>query len=172
MPAQLEIDELNNVSVRSHAVVNLNVGSVDAPNIVVGPLVALKANRNAYTKYNQLHFVDMGGATTISNIRIWISAGELLPTEVIQTNLSTAPITYVSPTYSVPDTSRLSFNELRMPTSEPVSANLGIGGSLTGTLTAPGYSDLWVWQVQIGSQVPVGALRTKRFTFAWDEDVV
>lgn len=175
MPAQIELDELNGVNVRTHGVVNLNVGVVDSPNIKVTPLVALRVGQNAFVKYNQLHVLSMGDATQIGNLRFWLAAGDLLPGEVIQTSLSSQPNVYRAVTYDVPTQATRTFGaggNLMPGPAEPASANLGVGGLLTGHLTAPGYSDLFAWQVQLGANTPPGALRTKRFTWAWDEDIV
>lgn len=168
MAAHLEIDELNDVRTTTHGVYNLNVGSVDAPNITVGPKTAIKASNPAFIKYNMLHFTDFGGATEVKNLRVWMSAGSLLADEHVYTNLTSIPGIYSSPAFLIPDQNQTwSGNE--MPTSAPGSANLGIDGSLAGILDAPGTSDIWKWQVRVGANTPVGALPTKRFTFAWDE---
>ena len=44
-------------------------------------------------------------------------------------------------TYATPVATAITGADQTMPTSEPGSANLGIGGSLSGALTGTGYSD-------------------------------
>ena len=57
-----------------------------------------------------------------------------------------------------------------MPQAEPASANLGIGGSLSGQVTAaPAYSDWGVLQLDVSNLTPAGALNQKTFTFQYDE---
>jgi len=52
-----------------------------------------------------------------------------------------------------------------MPTSEPSGANLGIGGSLAGSLTTTGTSDLLVHQIQTDAGDVVGASCTMHYQY-------
>jgi len=54
-----------------------------------------------------------------------------------------------------------------MPSSEPSGANLGIGGSLTGSLTATGESDYLVHQIQTDAGDTVGS--TSDLNYQYDE---
>ena len=51
-------------------------------------------------------------------------------------------------TYAEPVKTASTVADQTMPTSAPASANLGIGGALAGSLTAEGYSDYLVHQIQ------------------------
>jgi hypothetical protein len=52
-----------------------------------------------------------------------------------------------------------------LPTAEPGSANLGIGGNLTGTLAAPGRSDYLLTQVRTTVDVAAGDTVTVSFGY-------
>jgi hypothetical protein len=52
-----------------------------------------------------------------------------------------------------------------MPTSEPSGANLGIGGSLSGQLTATGNSDYLVHQIQTDSGDVAGSTSTMNYQY-------
>jgi hypothetical protein len=54
-----------------------------------------------------------------------------------------------------------------VPTVAPGSANIGIGGSLTGSLTAAGTSDFVVSQIQLSPSAVAGTTMT--LTFRHDE---
>ena len=52
-----------------------------------------------------------------------------------------------------------------MPTSEPSGANLGIGGSLGGSLTAAGSSDYLVHQIQTDAGDTAGSTSTMNYQY-------
>ena len=52
-----------------------------------------------------------------------------------------------------------------MPTSEPASANLGIGGDLAGTLTATGYSDYLIHQIVTDAGDVIGSTSTLNYQY-------
>jgi len=52
-----------------------------------------------------------------------------------------------------------------MPTAEPASANLGIGGSLSGSLTAAGSSDYLVHQLQTDGADTAGTTTTLNYQY-------
>lgn len=166
MAATLEIDELNQLGLLTHGVVNLNTGNADGPNLAVTPDIAIRAGQNAYAKYHRLHFLDLGSASSISNIRIWVT-GTFGTGEGIQTNLWTNMGGYQVVTFQTPTPITYTANPIL--TSDPTTANLGIGGVLSGALSAPGSSDIWKWQYQTALNTPTGAIPTKQFIFAWDE---
>jgi hypothetical protein len=56
-----------------------------------------------------------------------------------------------------------------MPTADPGAANIGIGGSLTASLTSTGYSDFIIVQASIGATASAGAVQQKAFTLQYDE---
>lgn len=173
MTATVEIDEWNGSGsgITTHGVVNLNVGAIDSPNIQTSATTSIRAGTNSYTKYHKLHFTNLGGAAKVLNIKVYISEGELRAGESIQTNLMPfGNEAYTAEAYTPP--SRLPFTKFPVPPIGvvPSARNLGIAGSLTGELTVPGYSDFWKWQLQTTDSIARGALKSKTFTFIWDEE--
>ena len=103
----------------------------------------------------------------IENLQIWKSAGTYVTGESISTNLATSG--YSQASYSTPTSADSTVATNPMPTSDPGQANLGIGGSLSGSLTAAGYSDYWVMQMDTTAQSPPGDVNQKTFTIQYDE---
>jgi hypothetical protein len=57
-----------------------------------------------------------------------------------------------------------------MPEAEPSGANLGIGSSLSGTITSsPAYSDWAIVQLDVSNLTPAGAVNQKTITWQYDE---
>ena len=182
MPATVELDETNGVRVRTHAVTNLNVGNVDAPNIVVSPRTALRPKKDgtaaAYVKYQQLHFTDIPAGVKIKNIKVWLATPETRAYETLVANLNVSQDTYdtqkvLDGAAPVPSDARLVTGSA-LPSSQPALPNLGIGGSLIGELTADSlvpYTDFFVWQVQLTGNAPTGKLLQRQFMFSWEEEL-
>ncbi len=165
MVATVEICESNTVGETvTHNVGNINFGNTDAPNIVVADY-PVTAGEYSYIKYIRLHLTALGGSNKIEKTRIWKSAGAYVTGEDIQTNLKTSgysPASYATPVKTI-------FSDQTLPTADPVTANLGIAGSLTGALTAVGYSDYWKMQFQTSGSTPPGNMNTKTLTIEYDE---
>jgi hypothetical protein len=171
MSAIVEIDEINGGGVTTHGVVNFNVGCVDQPNIIISPATAVSVGKNAYTKLHRLHFLDLGEASSISGLKVWLSTVQYKGTsERIKSNLPRPGIEYYYPMTTADVPTAATYTMYTMPVTQPASANLGINGSLTGILTEPGVSDIFKWQLQTDAYIPPGTLGTKEFTFAWTED--
>ena len=163
--AAVEICESNTVSETvEHNVSNLNWGNSDAPNLAYATY-PVTAGLNAYEKYIRLHVTAINDSNKIDNIQIWKSAGAYVTDESIQTNLKTSA--YSAKSFATPSTT--TFTDQTMPVADPGAANLGISGSLTGSLTGAGYSDYWVFQIQIGVSAPPGNTNQKTFTIQYDE---
>lgn len=159
MAATVEICESNGAGETiTHNITNGNLGSVDAANLdpVANPVTA---GENTFEKWQRLHVTAMGGASSIGNIQVWFT-GALGGAAVHLTNCLTA--SYLgAPTYAQPVATASSLAINAMPTSAPGSANLGIGGSLAGTLTAAGYTDYLVHQIQTNAGDTAGATLTQ-----------
>ena len=162
MPASFELSESNGVGEDvTDGITTLNFGNVDAPDLVVATY-PIPIPGNAFEKFIRVHVT--GTFSKVDNIKIWKSAGAYLTGESIQTNLKIAA--YTAESYAQP--SITTFTDQGMPTSEPGSANLGIGGALDGYLDAPGYSDYWKAQLQFAGTRPAGNSNT--FTYTWECD--
>ena len=122
---------------------------------------------NSYEKYIKLHVTSLGTMTKVDNIKVWKSAGDSLGANTsLKTNARTSGYGG-APSYSAPVKTASAVATQNMPTSTPASANLGIGGSLSGSLSAAGYSDFLVMQVQTTSSETVG--KEIILSISWDE---
>ena len=167
MAATVEIDEQNGKSgspALTHNIANSNMGSADSSSI--NPIAhPIAQGENSFEKWQLIHVTDMGTASAIKNIRIWRS-GILGENAVHVTNASIlsykGEAKYRTPTNSVSDVAIYN-----MPSIIPGSANLGIGGSLIGTITKAGYSDFFVHQIQTTEAALSGS--TTVMNYSYDE---
>jgi len=165
--ATVELSESNTVSETVHdGINNINYGSDDSYDLVPATY-PITAGENSYEKWIRLHVSAMGDSNKIDNIQIWKSAGAYVTGETIDTNLKTSG--YSGATYATPTQNESTVATEPMPTADPTQANLGIGGSLSGNLTAIGYSDYWVSQLQTTVSTPAGDVNQKTYTIQYDE---
>jgi len=167
MAATVEIDEENGKSsstALTHNISNSNMGSVDASNLnpIANPIAP---GKNSFEKWQLVHVIDMGTSSTINNIRVWRS-GSLGANAIHLTNASSTSYRGESK-YRTPTDSTSPFAIFPIPTSIPGSANLGVGGSLTGSLTKSGYSDFLVHQIQTTEAALAGS--TTVMNYQYDE---
>jgi hypothetical protein len=141
-----------------------SMGSVDQANL--DPVTnRLTPGGNSYEKWQRVHVTALGGAAAVRTFKIW-AEGAVATNTTHHYNGSLSQATYDSAnhkqtTYAQPATTATRTPE-PMVTSEPASPNLGIGGSLTGALTAPGYSDYLVHQIRTTASATTGATLTLR----------
>lgn len=158
MAATVEIDEANGAGEDiTHDIGDTDMGSVDEADLdpVANPVVP---GENTYEKWQQFHVTAMGGSSEINNLKVW-RTGSLGGSAVHVTNARES--TYGgAETYAEPTDSDSTVATQTMPTSEPSGANLGIGGSLSGSLTATGTSDYLVHQIQTDSSDTEGSTST------------
>ena len=138
---------------------NLNLGSTLAANLAPSTY-PITAGTHSYEKWVKMRF--SGTFTRIDNIQFWKSAGAYVTGEII--NWTGSRTTYATPTNSAS-----SYSTTPVPTSDPGTANVSIGGSLTGSLTSAGDSDFIVLQASVTSAASAGATNTKTFTGQYDE---
>lgn len=145
MSAQVEIDESNGpLETITHNIGNTNMGDLDLVNMdpTSHPIVP---GNYSIAKYHKVHVVNMNTSTKIDDIRIW-QTGAMSGSTVHFSNLKTSAyagaLAYAQPV-AVPITN---VNQV-IPAALPNSANLGIAGSLAGSLTAVGFSDYFVHQL-------------------------
>ena len=120
-------------------IANSNMGNVDDAELdpVAYPITP---GENSYEKWQRKFNVsDMNGSSEIANLKVW-RTGALGGLATHKTNARTADYGGAE-TYAEPVKTASTVADQTMPTSAPASANLGIGGSLAGSLTAEGYSD-------------------------------
>jgi hypothetical protein len=167
MAATVEVDEQNGKTsspALTHNISNSNMGSADAANLnPIGNPIA--PGENSFEKWQLLHVTDMSTSSSISNIRVWRS-GTLGANAVHLTNAHSSDYRGEAK-YRTPTDDISPFAVFPMPTSIPGSANLGIGGSLSGSLTQSGYSDFLVHQIQTSRSALAGS--TTVVNYSYDE---
>ncbi len=166
MVATLLLDESNGAGeTETPNVSNCNFGSSDGANLTPASF-PITAGNNSFEKWWKMAFT--GAFTTIDNLKVWKNSGAYVTGEGIDTNARESSYggaeAYVTPTET---TSTIATEVL--PATEPSGANLGIGGSLSGNLGAPGDSDYLIMQLQTTGSTPPGSVNQKSFTFQYDE---
>lgn len=165
MAATFEVSESNGAGETvTDGVSNINFGSTDAANIVAASY-PIDAGDNSYEKWIRMHFT--GSFNQIDQLKIWKSSGAYVTGESLKTNLTESG--YSEATFSAPTASTSSEATNTMPTSEPTDSNIGISGSLSGTLSAAGYSDYCVLQLQTTSSSPAGNVNQKVISLKYRE---
>lgn len=164
MAATVEIDEFNGASAgtATHNITNSNMGSTDAANLdpVANPVTP---GQNTYEKWQKIHVTAMGGSSKIDNLKVW-RTGALGGAATHVTNARTASYGGAA-TAATPVATASTVATQAMPTSAPGSANLGIGGVLTGSLTATGSSDFLVHQIQTNAADTAGSTSTMNYQY-------
>jgi len=150
---------------------NLNLGSTNAADLAASTY-PITAGTYSYSKWVQGMWT--GSFTRIENLQFWMSdsgsgyvSGEAL-------NCSATTASYAgTDVYSTPTQSQDAQAVNAMPTADPTAANIGIDGSLSGSVTTSAagsnVSDFIVVQASIGSGAAAGAVQTKTFTLQYDE---
>lgn len=161
--ATVEIDEANGAGeTLSHNIANSNMGDADAKELdpVAYPVIP---GDNTYEKYQKIHVSDIGTSSKIDNLKVW-RTGALGGSAVHLTNARTTSYAGAA-AYATPVKTDSSVATQAMPTSVPATANLGIGGSLTGALTAAGSSDYLVHQIQTDAGDVAGSTSTMNYQY-------
>ena len=146
---------------------SINMGSNDSANLVP-ETYPITAGNNSYEVYVRGKFT--GTYTKVDNLQFWKSAGAYQTGETIFWTGSVQEGSYATPTASASSVAVGS-----IPTADPGTANVSIGGSLSGSLFSSGagdtgsYTDYIVMQTETTSSTPAGATNIKTFTIQWDE---
>ncbi len=120
------------------------------------------AGDNSYEIWLRAHFT--GTFNVIDNLQFWQSTAFSPATGLTLKYKANTVGSYVQ---SVKTTSTVATTA--MPTSDPGTANVTIGNSLSGTLTAAGYSDYIVIQLQTDITAAAGDTSSAEFTLQYDE---
>lgn len=163
--ATLEICESNGAGETvTHNITNTNMGSNDSSNLNTATYPITAGNRS-FVKYQRFHVTAMGGSSKIDNLKVWRTGS--LGTGGTHQHLTNARITSYAGaiTYATPVASAVTNVDQAMPTSEPASQNVGIGGSLTGDLVAIGYSDYIAHQLTTDSSATAGSTSTMNYQY-------
>lgn len=159
MVSEISIREYATASNSYIVATNLNLGSTSGVNLnpTIYPIVA---GSLSYDKYFKIHFA--GTFTSVSDLMFYKSDGAYVTGEVL--NYTGQVTTWATPTNGTSANATTA-----LPTSEPTTANVSIGGSLTGSLTAEGDSDFIVLQGSYSANTSASATIDKTFTFDWIE---
>ena len=145
MAATVSLSESNGAGETITAsITNANMGNTDAVNLDPVAYPVTPGDRT-YAKYQRFNVTNMGGSSAIKNLKVWRSSA----LGGSATHVTNARLTSYggAATYATPVKIAIAGADQAMPTSVPATANLGIGGSLTGQLTATGYSDYLIHQL-------------------------
>ena len=146
---------------------NLNLGSANSRNLAASTY-PITAGTYSYSKWVRAHFT--GTFTRIDNLKFWMSdsGSGYVTGESLKVSATTASYAGTS-TYVTPTNAADAQAANAMPTAEPGTTNIGVGGSLTGSLEAAGDSDYIVVQASITAAAGAGATQTKTFTLKYSE---
>lgn len=163
--ATVEIDEANGAGeTLTHNITNTNMGSTDAVNLdpVANPVTP--GNRT-YIKYQKIHVTAMGGSSKIDNLQVWRTGA--LGTGGTHTHVTNARTSAYAGAlvYATPVATAVTNVDQTMPSADPAAANLGIGGSLTGSLTATGSSDYLGHQITTDASATAGSTTTMNYQY-------
>jgi hypothetical protein len=165
MAATVEIDESNGAGETvTHNITNSNMGSTDAVNLdpVAYPLTP---NTRTYIKYQKIHVTNIGTSSKIDNLKVWRTGA--LGTGGTHAHVTNARLTSYAGAlaYAAPVNTAVATVDQVMPSSVPATANLGIGGSLTGALTSAGYSDYLGHQITTDASATAGSTSTMNYQY-------
>lgn len=163
--ATVEICESNGAGETiTHSITNSNMGSTEAVNLVAATYPITAGNRS-YAKYQRVHVTAMGGSTKIDNLKIWRTGS--LGTGGTQTHITNARLSSYggAATYATPVATAITGADQTMPSSVPATANLGIAGTLAGSLTATGYSDYLIHQITTDASATAGSTSTMNYQY-------
>jgi hypothetical protein len=165
MAAVLEIDESNGATeVVTDGLTAINAGPIDSATLVpaTSPIVA---GTNSYEKWLRMHLTALGGAAAVDTFKVWAAPP---PAETsLYFNGATVQATYdvsKQTTYAAPATTATRTPTV-LPITEPGTANIGIGGNLTGQLSAVGRSDYILLQVRVSVAATAGSTLTVSFGY-------
>jgi len=165
MAATVEIDESNGAGeTLTHNITNTNMGSADAVNLDPVAYPVTPGDRT-YIKYQKIHVTNIGTSSKIDNLKVWRTGA--LGTGGTQTHITNARSTSYGGAlaYATPVATAVTGVDQTMPTSVPATANLGIGGSLSGSLTAAGSSDYLGHQITTDASATAGSTSTMNYQY-------
>lgn len=163
MAATTEVCESNGAGETiTHSISNANMGSVDSA--ALDPVVNFMTPGNrTYIKYQRLHCTNMNGSSRLDNLKVW-RTGALGGSA---THVTNARLTSYAGAlaYATPVATAVTTVDQTMPTSVPATSNLGVGGSLSGGITAAGYSDYLGHQIVTNGADIAGSTSTMNYQY-------
>lgn len=165
--ATVLIAETNLVGAVITTATNSNMGILDTPNTTLATAYAIPADSYSYEKWQRFSVTVNADGNTITGLRVWRTGTLGGASDTHLTNVRTAGYAGAA-VYSTPVITVSSYTQT-MPTADPAAANLGIGGSLTGTITTTGYSDYAVHQIHVHSSTTAGPAAANTMYYQYDE---
>jgi hypothetical protein len=168
MAATVTVYESNTGSeTKTNSVSNINFGSTDASGLTPASYPISFATGSTYYSYEKyIGLYITGTYNKVDNLQYWKSAG----------TYSTGVSVYVSNTantaYATPVNTLSSKATNACPTSDPGTANIGIGGAFAGSsvTNATTYSNYVCMQLRVdGSTASPGDMTQLTFSFQYDE---
>jgi hypothetical protein len=120
----------------------------------------ITAGNNSYEVWLRGHWTDT--FNKIENLQFWKSAGSDAGISIKWDGETTA--------YETPITTASTIATAAAPTADPGTANVSIAGTLAGNLTAAGFSDYIVMQMQTTTAAAAGDSSTYTFVLQYDEN--
>jgi len=168
--ATVRLNEYNTAAAtETTGIVSLDFVSADEAEAVSsenGIQINPSATVYSYEKWIKLEVTDMGTDSSVGNIKIWVSGNSPRGDDVIRTNAVIAG--YSAATFATPINTVSTAATQTLPSSSPASANIGIGGSLSGTITdisVLSKSDYIVLQLAVNKNTRTGVLTTLRIEY-------
>ena len=121
----------------------------------------ITAGNNSYEVWLRGHFT--GSFNKVQNLQLWKSAGTLGTGETLYWKDGG------DETYAEPLATDI-LTDATVPTADPASSNVSIGGSQASSLSAAGYSDYVVLQLRTAASAEAGDTETFTFTLQYDEN--
>ena len=122
----------------------------------------IPAGSNSYELWLQAQWG--GSFNAIYDVRFWMST-DFSP----NTGLSVMAKTNGQTSYQQPTNATSSIATSLVSSSDPGTANVSIGGSLSSSLVASGYSDYLVLQLQTTTNAPAGDTSLATFSLSYVE---
>ena len=121
----------------------------------------ITAGNNSYEVWLKGHFT--ASFNKVQNAKFWKSSGG--PDTGVTLKWNGVTTAYVTPV-----TANSSIATTDAPTASPGSANVSFNGDLGGSITAAGFSDFVVLQMQTTTAAAAGDTSTYTFTLTYDEN--
>lgn len=122
----------------------------------------ITAGNNSFEVWLRAHL--SGVFTRVDGFRIWQSI-DFSPNTGLAIFYSGQQVTYLQPAAG---TSSIATSSI--PKADPGSTNVSIGGNLSGSLVAPGYSDYMVLQLRTGTNAAPGDTSLTTISVSYNEN--
>lgn len=139
-----------------------NYKSVDTAGISDYAANPITAGQNSYELWFRGKF--SGTFNRIDDVRFWQSVN-FSPSTGLQVFWKGTQVIYLQPASG---TSSIATSSI--PTSDPGSANVSLGGSLSGSLTSSGYTDNVVLQLRTTTSAAAGDTSLETVTMSYSEN--